>query len=154
MVKMSNIDRLRAISTPAEEDWFKIAEEWDKEDAYLEKSARIAVAVLSVLREHKMTKQELAIKMGVSAQYVSKIVKGNENLTLETISKLEKALNIKLISVTDHSHPSTTDEKYHHRGSNWDKFCSVKFSAESNESMSRPTTYQYYRYRKFSITIR
>lgn len=119
---MSNIDKLRAISTPAEEDWFKIAEEWDKEDAYLEKSARIAVAVLSVLREHKMTKQELAIKMGVSAQYVSKIVKGNENLTLETISKLEKALNIKLISVTDHSQPSTTDEKHHHRGSNWDKF--------------------------------
>lgn len=27
-----NVDKLRAISTPAEEDWFKIAEEWEKED--------------------------------------------------------------------------------------------------------------------------
>ena len=29
---MSNIDKLKTISTPAEEDWFKIAEEWEKED--------------------------------------------------------------------------------------------------------------------------
>lgn len=27
-----NVDKLKSISTPAEEDWFKIAEEWEKED--------------------------------------------------------------------------------------------------------------------------
>lgn len=27
-----NVDKLRAISTPVEEDWFKIAEDWEKED--------------------------------------------------------------------------------------------------------------------------
>lgn len=27
-----NVDKLRAISTPADEDWFKVAEEWEKED--------------------------------------------------------------------------------------------------------------------------
>ena len=56
---MSNIDKLKAISTPAEEDWLKIAEEWEREDVYLEKSTKIAVAVLSILRERRMTKQEL-----------------------------------------------------------------------------------------------
>ena len=35
--------------------------------------------------------------IGVSPQYVNKIVKGKENLTLDTISKLEQALGIKLI---------------------------------------------------------
>ena len=29
---MSNIDKLKRISTPAEENWFEIAEEWEKED--------------------------------------------------------------------------------------------------------------------------
>ena len=29
---MNNIDKLKRISTPAEENWFKIAEEWEKED--------------------------------------------------------------------------------------------------------------------------
>ena len=32
-----NVDKLKAISTPAEEDWFKIAEEWEKEDKKTEK---------------------------------------------------------------------------------------------------------------------
>lgn len=27
-----NVDKLRSISTPAEEDWLEIAEEWEKED--------------------------------------------------------------------------------------------------------------------------
>ncbi|MBO8474463.1 MAG: helix-turn-helix transcriptional regulator, partial [Bacteroidetes bacterium] len=43
----------------------------------------------------------LADKMGVKAQYISRIVKGTENLTLETISKLEKALGKDLMSIPD-----------------------------------------------------
>ncbi len=34
-----------------------------------------------------------------SAQYINKVVKGGENLGLETICKIEKALGINLISV-------------------------------------------------------
>jgi len=41
--------------------------------------------------------------MGVSPQYVSKIVKGQENLTLETIDKKELALNVKILGVQDYS---------------------------------------------------
>jgi len=37
--------------------------------------------------------------MGVTPQYINKIVKGKENLTLETIAKIEKALGITLIEV-------------------------------------------------------
>ncbi|OFX81522.1 MAG: hypothetical protein A2W86_08230 [Bacteroidetes bacterium GWD2_45_23] len=37
--------------------------------------------------------------MDVSPQYVSKIIKGRENLSLETIWKIEEALGITLISV-------------------------------------------------------
>lgn len=29
---MNNIEKLKRISTPAEENWFKIAEEWERED--------------------------------------------------------------------------------------------------------------------------
>ena len=37
--------------------------------------------------------------MQVPPQYVSKLLKGQENLTLKTIAKLEKALNISLIHI-------------------------------------------------------
>ena len=34
---MNNIDKLKKISTPAEENWFKIAEEWEREDKEMDK---------------------------------------------------------------------------------------------------------------------
>ena len=37
--------------------------------------------------------------MDVSPQYINKVVKGNENLTLETISKIESVLGITLIEI-------------------------------------------------------
>jgi transcriptional regulator with XRE-family HTH domain len=37
--------------------------------------------------------------MGVSPQYINKVVRGKENLSLETICKLEHALGIQLIQV-------------------------------------------------------
>ena len=44
-----------------------------------------------------MTQASLAQKMECSQQYISKVLKGKENLSLETISKIEAALEIDLI---------------------------------------------------------
>ena len=44
-----------------------------------------------------MTQASLAQKMECSQQYVSKVLKGKENLSLETISKIESALDIDLV---------------------------------------------------------
>jgi transcriptional regulator with XRE-family HTH domain len=67
--------------------------------AWLKKSMRIAVAILKVLRERKISQNTLAASLNVTPQYVNKILKGNENLTLETISKIEEILGIKLVSI-------------------------------------------------------
>lgn len=66
---------------------------------WLRKSAHIALRILSTLRERGITQASLAEKIGVSPQYINKVVKGKENLSLETICKLEEALNIVLIEV-------------------------------------------------------
>ena len=50
-------------------------------------------------KELGMTQRELADKMDVSPVYVGKLLKGNENLTLETICKIESVLGEKLLSV-------------------------------------------------------
>lgn len=55
--------------------------------------------MLSTMDKLGMTQKMLAEKMQVSPQYISKILKGKENLSLETISHIEKALNIALISI-------------------------------------------------------
>jgi DNA-binding Xre family transcriptional regulator len=62
-------------------------------------SHAVALSVLRILQERKMNQTALANLMGVSQQQVSKIISGEENLTLETIDKLERALDVELIKV-------------------------------------------------------
>ncbi|PLX14061.1 MAG: hypothetical protein C0594_00540 [Marinilabiliales bacterium] len=52
-----------------------------------------------------MTQRRLAEEMGVSPQYINKVVKGKENLTLETISKIESVLGITLIEIPTYDKP-------------------------------------------------
>ncbi|MGK6352244.1 helix-turn-helix domain-containing protein [Parapedobacter sp. DT-150] len=73
---------------------------WRKENKeWLKKSALIALTVLRKLRHIGMTQKEFAEQLGVSAQHISKILKGRENLTLETICKMEAVLGVELASV-------------------------------------------------------
>ncbi|MFN8366666.1 MAG: helix-turn-helix domain-containing protein [Candidatus Kapaibacterium sp.] len=73
---------------------------WRRENRdWLRRSVEIALKVLDALEEQKISQKQLAKTLGVSAQYVSKIVKGQGNLSLETISKLERALGIELIQI-------------------------------------------------------
>ena len=72
--------------------------EWRRENRrWLRYSGFIALTVMHRLEELKMSQKELAEKMNCSPQYVSKLLKGSENLTLDTISKLEECLNLDLV---------------------------------------------------------
>lgn len=81
--------------------WIKDARYRCENQVWLRKSQRIAIRILQTLDKKNMQQKELAEMMGVSPQQVSKIVKGKQNLTLETISKLELVLGLKLFEVPD-----------------------------------------------------
>jgi transcriptional regulator with XRE-family HTH domain len=49
------------------------------------------------MEELGMTQRALAEKMNCTQQYVSKVLKGRENLSLETLCKIENALDIKIL---------------------------------------------------------
>ena len=82
-----------------DDKWLQDALYRQENESWLDLSFAIAVKVLETLREKKLTQKELAEEMGLSPQYINKVVKGSENLTLETITRLEKALGIKLINI-------------------------------------------------------
>ncbi len=69
--------------------------------SWLKYSRKIAIQINSYLKSNHIKQKELAILLEVSPQQISKIIKGRENLTLETISKIEQALNINLIDLTN-----------------------------------------------------
>lgn len=79
-------------STPSrwrEEAEFRVANK-----SWLRYSQHIAMMMLDKMDELHMTQKLLAEKMGCSQQYVSKILKGRENLSIETLCKIEEALQL------------------------------------------------------------
>ena len=71
---------------------------WRRENkAWLRHSQRIAVKLLSFMKRENLTQTAMAERMNCTQQYVSKILRGNENLTLETLSKLEDAMQTQLL---------------------------------------------------------
>lgn len=96
--KSKQIDKLNKISTP-DTTWGEDAQYRKDNREWLMNSAKVALVVLRALKEIPMTQRKLAQGMGVKPQQISKIVKGRENLTLETISRLERALGIKIVDV-------------------------------------------------------
>jgi len=98
-IKFLEMEKIREKLKNAKQDmtWLPEAKARQENHEWLSLSFAIGVSVLRALRERKMTQKDLAEDLKCSPQYVNKIVKGSENLTLETICKLEKALSIKLI---------------------------------------------------------
>ena len=91
--------KLGELSKGESSTWAEKAK-WRKENrAWLKKSQAIAFEVLEALDEKQLTQKKLAALMSVTPQYINNIVKGRENLTLETIAKLENALGIELMTV-------------------------------------------------------
>jgi transcriptional regulator with XRE-family HTH domain len=85
--------------------WMKQAQ-WEEDNEYwLELSFRIAVRISLTLSANKKAniypknQVELAEAMGCTPQYVSKLMKGQENMQIETICKIGRILNTKLIEV-------------------------------------------------------
>ena len=60
-------------------------------------SQHIAMLMLDRMEELEMNQKQLAEKMNCSRQYISKVLKGRENLSLETLAKIENALGISII---------------------------------------------------------
>jgi len=80
-------------------DWIEAAKWRQENKVWLDMSGRIAVKVLRYLRKEKITQKALAEQLGWSPQYLNKVLKGSENLTLETICKLQTATGLVLIEV-------------------------------------------------------
>lgn len=68
-----------------------------RSQGWLKYSRKIAIKVAMAMKYQNISRQELAERMGCSPQYVSRLLKGEENLSLETICKLEEALNIAIL---------------------------------------------------------
>ena len=77
--------------------WREEAEYRRKNARWLRYSAMISLQVKDRMSEIGMTQVVLAEKLGCTQQHVSMLLKGKSNMTIETIAKLEEALDFDII---------------------------------------------------------
>lgn len=75
----------------------RFAEEaaWRKENAsWLRWSRQLAVILIGYMQDNGLRRADLAVRLGVSPQYVSKLLSGTENLSFKSIANIEDNLGI------------------------------------------------------------
>lgn len=79
---------------------FKENAQWRKENAsWLRWSRRVALSIIDYMQENGLKRADLAKKLGVSPQYVSKLLSGTENLSFKSIANIEEKLGISCLEV-------------------------------------------------------
>lgn len=95
----ANTEKFDALVSNKTSGWHKDANERIANKPWQDKAFDIALKVIRHMRTNKVSQVTLAKDMGVTPQYINKILQGKENMTLETICRIEEALKITLIEV-------------------------------------------------------
>jgi antitoxin component HigA of HigAB toxin-antitoxin module len=96
-MRQKTLDYLESHQSKTPSKWRDEAN-WRRENkVWLRHSQHIAVKMLSFMKRENLTQHAMAERMNCTQQYVSKILRGTENLTLETLSKLEEVMQTQLI---------------------------------------------------------
>ena len=94
---MRTIDVLNKHKSVTPSNWKEEAEYRKKNTRWLLYSAMISLKVKQRMVDIGMTQVVLADKLGCTQQHISMLLKGKTNLTLETIAKLEEALDFNIL---------------------------------------------------------
>lgn len=105
-MSIENIKKKLRENSKVDTTWIEKAQWRQDNEAWLDISFKIALETLSKLDwnkkhgKHPKSQKELAQVLECSPQYVNKLVKGKERLQIDTITRLEAALNISLIQLS------------------------------------------------------
>ena len=101
----NNLDKFKSLVSNEKSEWVEKAKYNQENQDWLDISFFIAVKIQSKIVANKKlginpnNQKELASTLNCSPQYVNKLLRGNEKLNIETISKIEKALDIEIINI-------------------------------------------------------
>lgn len=94
----ANKEQFLALVSESDDTFLDELESNFKHRDMLKESFMIGIKVLAKLEELGWSQKDLAEKMKVTPQQINKIVRGRQNLTLDTIIKLQSALHIPILA--------------------------------------------------------
>lgn len=99
-MKQKTIDILEAHES-VKPSTFTADAAWRKEnEVWLKWSRKIAMTIVDYMQENGLSRTDIAEKMGVSPQYVSRILSGNTNFSFKSIAEIERKLGISCMDAT------------------------------------------------------
>lgn len=146
-MSINNIKNRLKESSKQDSTWIERAKYRKENKAWLDISFAIAVKIMSALKANKTanifpkTQKELAKAMFCTPQYVNKLLKGSENLQLETITKIEQILNISLIEVAEFQTTIQVQVERYSKYTKSDELVNVETSFSSYEALFKAYTY-------------
>jgi len=105
MKKNKNIDNFLNHVSEKKSGWMDKAIWREENEDWLDLSFEIALKILSALTSNKKeglfpkNQKELSEAMKCTPQYINKLLRGQENLQIETICKIQRILGISLIEI-------------------------------------------------------
>ena len=90
-------NRLSAHKSDSPSRWKEKAQERKNNKEWIRYSQSIAMMMLDRMEDLGINQKAVAERMGCSQQYISRILKGTENLSIETIFKIESALDLQIL---------------------------------------------------------
>ena len=147
-MSINNIKNRLKESSKQDNAWIERAKYRKENKAWLDISFAIAVKIMSALKANKTanifpkSQKELAKAMLCSPQYVNKLLKGTENLQLETITNIEQILNISLIEVPEFQTTIQVQVEKYNKYIKTDELVNVETSLSSYESLFGTFSYE------------
>ena len=78
-----------------EQSTFVADAQWRQENAlWLKRSRSVALAIIDFMQENHLSRNDVAERLGVSPQYVSKILSGKVNFSFKSIAEIEERLGV------------------------------------------------------------
>lgn len=93
------IRKLKKHKSATPSKWKNEAKNRRESKRWLTYSQEIAMFLHDKMEELGLTQTALAERMNCTQQYISRILKGQENLSLETITRIEDAIGVKFLTI-------------------------------------------------------
>ena len=78
-----------------EQSTFVADAQWRQENAsWLKRSRSVALAIIDFMQDNNLSRKDVAERLGVSPQYVSKILSGKVNFSFKSIAEIEARLGV------------------------------------------------------------
>ena len=78
-----------------EQSTFEADVQWRKEnELWLKRSRNVALAIVDYMQDNALSRNDVAQRLNVSPQYVSKILSGKVNFSFKSIAEIEEKLGV------------------------------------------------------------